>query len=69
MQLKEETTHKKVMEIDHFHLDFPNIPTKVLYKLQVSVTQEVQSRKGVDAMELQIDKDVNNTSNINTKEI
>ena len=44
MQLKEETTHKKVMEIDHFHLDFPNIPMKALNKLQVSVTQEVQCR-------------------------
>jgi hypothetical protein len=54
MQLEEETTHKKLMEIDHFHLDFPNIPTKALYKLQVSVTQEVQSREGTDAMELQM---------------
>ena len=69
MQLKEETTHKKVMEIDHFHLYFPNIPMKALNKLQVSVTQEVQCREGVDAMELQTDKDVNNTSNINIKEI
>jgi hypothetical protein len=29
------------------------IPTKALYKLQVSVTQEVQSRARTDATELQ----------------
>ena len=69
MKLEEETTHKKLTEIDHFHFDFPNIPTKALYKLQVSVTQKVESRKGADAMELQIDKDIYNIFNINIKEI
>jgi hypothetical protein len=33
------------------------IPTKALYKLQVSVAQEVQSRARIDATELQHTKD------------
>ena len=69
MQLEEETTHKKIREIDHFHFDLANIPMKVLYKLQVSVAQEVQSREGANVIELQIDKDINNTLNITLKGI
>ena len=42
---------------------------KVLYKLQVSVAQEVQSIEGTDEIKLQTNKDINNTLNINIKEI
>jgi hypothetical protein len=38
-------------------LVFPQIPTKYLYKLQVNVTQEVQSRARTDTTELQHLKD------------
>jgi hypothetical protein len=37
------------------------IPTKALYKLQVSVAQEVQSRARTDATELQVTKNGKNS--------
>ena len=69
MQLEEEKTHKKLTEINHFHFHLANIPTKVLYNFQVSVEQEVQSRSSENAIELQTDKDINNTLNITLKGI
>jgi hypothetical protein len=35
------------------------IPTKALYKLQVSVVQEIQSRERVDATNLQVSQKEN----------
>jgi hypothetical protein len=45
-------------------LTFPKVPTKVLYKLQVSVAQEIQSRTHADAMNIQLDKTLSDTLNI-----
>jgi hypothetical protein len=36
-------------DIDHLDLALPKVPMKALYKLQVSVTQEIQLRAQVDA--------------------
>jgi hypothetical protein len=36
--MDEETTHRPLREIDISDLALPKIPTKALYKLQVSVT-------------------------------
>jgi hypothetical protein len=41
----------------HVQLVLAKIPTKELYKLQVSVTQEVKSRARVDMTELQVTRD------------
>jgi len=41
-------------DIDMLDLALPKIPTKVLYTLQVSVSQEIQSRARFDAMNLQL---------------
>jgi hypothetical protein len=44
LQMDEETTQKQLKDIDHLDLALPKVPTKALYKLQVSVTQDIQSR-------------------------
>jgi hypothetical protein len=41
-------------EIDHLDLALPKVPTKALYKLQISVTHEIQSRARADATSLQL---------------
>jgi hypothetical protein len=40
-------------DLTQLNIVFPWIPTKALYKLQVSVTQEVQSHAHTDIAELQ----------------
>jgi hypothetical protein len=52
--LDEETMQKPLKDIETLDLALPKIPTKALYKLQVSVAQEIQSRARSDAMNLQI---------------
>jgi hypothetical protein len=52
--IDEEMTHKPVKDIETLDLVMPKIPTKALYKLQVSVTQEIQSSARYDATNLQI---------------
>jgi hypothetical protein len=42
--MDEETVQRPLREIEMLDLVLPKIPTKVLYKLQVSVMQEIQSR-------------------------
>jgi hypothetical protein len=44
LQVDEETMQKKLKDIDHLDLALPKVPMKVLYKLQISVMQEIQSR-------------------------
>jgi hypothetical protein len=50
-----------VKDIDHLDLALAKVPTKALYKLQVSIAQEVQSRAHADATELQVAKDIRDT--------
>jgi hypothetical protein len=42
--LDEETTQKPLKDINTLDLALSNILTKALYKLQVNVAQEIQSR-------------------------
>jgi hypothetical protein len=42
--MDEETTQRPLKDIEMLDLVLPKIPTKVLYKLQVSTVQEIQSR-------------------------
>jgi hypothetical protein len=44
---------RPLREIEMLDLEFPKIPTKALYKLQVSIAQEIQSRARSDATNLQ----------------
>jgi hypothetical protein len=48
-------------DIDHLELALPNIPTKVMYKLQVIIVQEIQSRACANATSLHLAKETNNT--------
>jgi hypothetical protein len=50
----EETTQNPLKYIETLDLALPKIPTKALYKLQVSITQEIQSRERSDATNLQL---------------
>jgi hypothetical protein len=50
-------------------LAFPNIPTKALYKLHISVTQKIQSRAHAKATILQLAKEVNNTLEMNLNQV
>jgi hypothetical protein len=57
--IDEETTQNPLKDIETLDLAFPKIPTKALYKLQVSVAQEIQSRARSDATNLQIAQEEN----------
>jgi hypothetical protein len=52
---------KPLKDIDHLELALPNIPTKAMYKLQVIVAQEIQSRACANATSLHLAKETNNT--------
>jgi hypothetical protein len=52
--MDEETTQRPLREIEMMDLALPKIPTKALYKLQVSIMQEIQSRARSDATNLQL---------------
>jgi hypothetical protein len=68
-QIDEEMTQKAVKDIDHLDLVLAKVPTKALYKLQVSVAHEIQSRAHADVTELQITKYIRDTLNINLNEV
>ena len=51
-------------DIDHLDLELSKVPTKVLYKLQVSFAQEIQLRARVYATNLELVKKVNDTLKI-----
>ena len=57
--INEETTQKLVKDIKMLDLMMPKIPTKALYKLQVSVVQNIQSRARSDMMNLKIVQEEN----------
>jgi hypothetical protein len=50
--IEEEIVHNSLKDIETLDLGLLKIPTKVLYKLQVSVMQEIQCRERFDAMNL-----------------
>jgi hypothetical protein len=52
MFLDEETTNKPLKDIEALDVELSKIPPKELYKLQVSVMQEIQSRERSDATNL-----------------
>ena len=57
--MDEKTTHRPLKDIDMLYLVLPKIPTKALYKLQVSVAQEIQSRARSDVTNLQLAQEDN----------
>jgi hypothetical protein len=59
--IDEEATQRPLKEIETLDLVFPKIPMKALYKLQISVAQEIQSRERSDATNLQIAQEENIT--------
>jgi hypothetical protein len=60
---------KKLKDIYHLDLALPKVPTKALYKLQVNVTQEIQSRARADATDLQLIKQVSDTLKITINQV
>jgi hypothetical protein len=69
LQIDEDMEQKAMKYIDHLDLALDKVLTKALYKLQVSITQEIQSRAHVDAMELEVAKDIRDTMKITIHEI
>jgi hypothetical protein len=69
LQVDEETTQKKLKDIDHLDLALPKVPMKALYKLQVSVAQEIQLRARADATNLQLAKKVSDTLKITINQV
>jgi hypothetical protein len=59
--IDEEATQNPLKEIETLDLALAKIPMKALYKLQISVMQEIQSRARSDAMNLQIVQEENIT--------
>ena len=64
LQVNETTTHKPLKDIDNLDLALPKIPTKVLYKVHVSIVQEIQSSAYADSTRLQLANEDNNTLKI-----
>jgi len=52
---------KPLKDIDHLDLELAKVPTMALYKLQISVTHEIQSRAHANATSLQLDNEVSKT--------
>jgi hypothetical protein len=50
----EETTERPLKDIEMLDSTFPKNPTKALYKLKVSVSQEIQSRARYNETNLQL---------------
>jgi hypothetical protein len=50
--IDEEEAQKPLKEIETLDLAFPKISMKVLYKLKISVAQEIPSREMSDATNL-----------------
>jgi len=61
LEVDEDTTQKTLKYIDHLDLALPKVPTKVLYKLQISVAHEIQSRARANATSLQLANEVKKT--------
>jgi hypothetical protein len=69
LQVKEETMQNPLKDIDHLDLALPKVPTKELYKLQINVTHEIQSRAHADATSLQLANEVNRTLELKINEV
>jgi hypothetical protein len=57
--IDEDTMKNPLKEIDKLDFTLPKILTKELYKLQVSVVQEIQSRERYDMKNLWIEHEDN----------
>jgi hypothetical protein len=57
--MDEETAQRTLKYIDMLDLALPKIPTKVSYKLQVSIAHEIQSKARLNAMNLQLAQEYN----------
>jgi hypothetical protein len=62
--IDEETTQKPLKDIEMLDVALAKIPTKLLYKLQVSIAQEIQYKEREDTTNLQVSQ----TENISMKE-
>jgi hypothetical protein len=57
LRIDEDLVQRQLKDIEQLELVFSKIPTKSLYKLQMSVAQEVQSRERTDATNLETTKE------------
>jgi hypothetical protein len=57
--MDEETTQSPLKYIEMLDLALPKIPTKMLYKLQLSIAHEIQSRARFDVANLQLAQEDN----------
>jgi len=69
LQVDEETTQKPLKEIYHLDLALPKVLTKVMYKLQISVTQEIRLRARTDATILQLANEVKRTLELTINQV
>jgi hypothetical protein len=60
LYIDEEASHRPLKEMKTLDLALPKIPTKVLYNMHISVTQEIQSKAGTDATNLQTTQEEKN---------
>jgi hypothetical protein len=69
LQIDKDTTQKPLKDIEKLDLVLSKIPTKALYKLQISVAHEVQSRARTDAMNLETTKEVKEILEISLNQV
>jgi hypothetical protein len=67
LQLEEEWCRHHLKEVAQVELVLAKIPMKALYRLQVSVTQEIQSRARVDVTDLAVTKDGKEALQVGTR--
>jgi hypothetical protein len=69
LQVDEDIAWKPLKDIENLDLMLSKTPTKALYKLLISVTQEVQSRDRIDAVNLETTQEEKETLEIVLKEV
>jgi hypothetical protein len=69
LQMDEDMVRKQVKDVEHMELVLAKVPTKALYKLQMSITQEVQSRARTNATNLETSKEEKEVLEIALKEV
>jgi len=69
LQMDEDMAQTQVKDVEQMELVLDKIPTKALYRLHMSIAQEVQSRASTNAKNLETTKEEKEVLEIVLKEV
>jgi hypothetical protein len=69
LEVDEETMQKKLKYIYHLEFSLPKVPTKLLYKIQINVMQEIQSRARANVTSLKFSNEVKRTLELTINQV